>query len=124
GRIAQLASLRNSFNLPDVYDEDIINAASSAGIKPQSIRVDQLLLADKSDLDKIRTITDGLDLTDQKNWSPDMKAVNDAYKARFNAAQLSRAAVVTEGESKPAKKPAKSELRSQYKDLKDNQIVI
>lgn len=112
GRIAQLASLRNSFNLPDVYDEDIINAASSAGIKPQSIRVDQLLLADKSDLDKIRTITDGLDLTDKKNWSPDMKAVNEAFQARWNKAQVGRAGEVTNPEKKSKKET--TELKDSY----------
>lgn len=83
-QIEQIGQLRSSFNLADVYDEDIINAAAKTGIK--STRVDQLLQADRSDLDKIKTITDGLDLKSQSSWSPEMKEVNDTYKARWEEA--------------------------------------
>lgn len=93
-QIDQLAQMRNSFNLADVYDEDIINAAAKSGIK--STRVDQLLKADKSDLDKIKTITEGLDLTDRNNWSLEMTEVNELYKSKWQAANKE--------EPKPAKK--------------------
>jgi hypothetical protein len=83
-QLTELNRLKQSFNLPGMYDEDIIQSAQKNGIK--QVRQDQLLMANKSDIDKVKTITGGLDLSNQTQWSPEMKAVNDAYKKRYNEA--------------------------------------
>lgn len=61
-----------------------MNAAAKNGIT--SVRTDQLVKADKSDLDKINTITEGLNLSKQDKWSPEMREVNDLYKKRAQEA--------------------------------------
>jgi len=67
------------------------------------VRTDQLVKADKADLDKINTITEGLNLNDKKKWSPEMREVSDLYtqKAQEAAAMGYKVARKT-----PAKKTA------------------
>lgn len=81
GQLEELNALKKSFNVDGIYDEDIIHSAQKSGIK--QVRQDQLIRAEKSDMDKVKTITDGLDLSRQDHWSPEMKAVNEAYKKRW-----------------------------------------
>lgn len=83
-QLAELNRLKQSFNAPGMFDEDIIQAAQKNGIK--QVRNDQLLMANRSDLDKVKTITDGLDLSNQAQWSPEMKEVNELYKKRYQEA--------------------------------------
>lgn len=83
-QIDQLAKLRSSFGSSELSDGDIANLAAQAGIK--SIRNDQLLKADPADLDKVKTITGGLDLKKEDGWSDEMREVNDIYKKRWQEA--------------------------------------
>lgn len=79
-QIAQLNQTRSLMDIDGVSDEDIVNAASKAGLK--QIRRDQILKADKSDIDYIKSVS-GLDLGKESNWSPEMKEVNDLYKKKW-----------------------------------------
>lgn len=88
---SQLYELKNftsqlNADADDYTDDDILNAAARNGIT--AIRTDQLIRADKADLDKINTITEGLNLNDRSKWSPDMRGVSDLWtqKAQESAA--------------------------------------
>jgi hypothetical protein len=68
------------------YDErDLLFAANKAGIK--KIKEDWIIPADNSDLANIRNITGGLDLNDKKNWSNEMKMIDEAYAKKYQQAQ-------------------------------------
>lgn len=84
----------------DYTDDDILNAAARNGIT--AIRTDQLVRADKADLDKINTITEGLNLNDRSKWSPEMREVDDLWR------QKAQESAVTgyKGARKPAAKKA------------------
>jgi hypothetical protein len=83
-QLSELNRLKQVLNAPGMYDDDIIQAAQKNGIK--QVRKDQLLLADRSDLDKIKTITGGLDLKNKDQWNPEMKKLNEVYTRKWNEA--------------------------------------
>lgn len=105
---SQLYELQNftaglNADADDFTDDDILNAAARNGIT--AIRTDQLIRADKADLDKINTITEGLNLNDRNKWSPEMREVDDIWrqKAQEAAAQGYKGTSNTKRVSKPIK---------------------
>jgi hypothetical protein len=68
----------------DYTDDDILNAAARNGIT--AVRTDQLVKADKADLDKINTITEGLNLNKRDKWSPEMREVADLFNQKAKEA--------------------------------------
>lgn len=80
-QINNIQSLKGLANQDGVFDQDLINAAARTGIK--SVRSDLLLPANRADLDKIKTFTEGLDLGNESNWSKEMRELNDLYKKKW-----------------------------------------
>lgn len=97
--INNFTSMLNS-DEDDFTEDDILNAAAANGIS--AIQTDQLVMADKSDLDKINTITEGLNLNNRQKWSPEMREVADLYTQRAQEA----AAMGYKATRKPATKKA------------------
>jgi hypothetical protein len=87
-RLSKLDDLRNYFNNPNAYNEDIVYQAMSSGIK--QIRVDQLIQANPADLDRMNALT-GLELKNENKWSEEMKVVQDAYRKKYQEATGSAA---------------------------------
>jgi hypothetical protein len=112
-QIQAIDEVRAMMNLDGVSDEDIVNAASKSGIK--SIRTDQILKADKSDLDYIKTVTEGLDLTKQQYWSPEMKELSTLYKQKHASAMAGNT-------PKKTAKPKSNTVRVQSPDGKTGTI--
>lgn len=85
-RLDELKEFKQELNTEgdDYTQDDILNAAAKNGIT--SIRSDQLIKADKSDVDRVNGITEGLNLWNESKWSPEMKEVADAYKKRAQEA--------------------------------------
>jgi len=91
----KLASLQNmEYSLNEIkdmigagnYDErDLLFAANKAGIK--KVKEDWIIPADNSDIANIRNITGGLDLNDKKNWSNEMRLLDEAYAKKYQEAQ-------------------------------------
>jgi hypothetical protein len=68
------------------YDvEDLILASTKAGIR--KAQKEWIIPADNSDIGNIKNITGGFDLNDKSFWSPDMQAIEAAYKKRYAEAQ-------------------------------------
>lgn len=84
-QIDQLKQLQNVYNSNTLSDDDISNLAAQSGIK--SIRNDQLIQAEPNDLDKIKTITGGLDLKDKSKWNQDMRDVDALWTKKWTEAQ-------------------------------------
>lgn len=100
-QLASLEELRQNINDENFSEADILNMAANNQIT--SVRTDQLILAEKADLDKVNNITGGLNLTDQSKWSDDMKRFNQAYKEAYGRF----ANVVPKQEGSEPKTPAK-----------------
>jgi hypothetical protein len=89
------ASLQNmEYNLEELkemigsedYDvQDLILAGNKAGVR--KIQQSWIIPADNSDLANIKNVTGGFDLKDKSYWSPEMQAVDAAYKARYDQAK-------------------------------------
>lgn len=84
-QMGQLDALKNAYSTGSLADDDVNNMASQAGIK--SIRNNQLVKADNADLDKVKTITGGLDLKDKSKWSEEMREVDDVWNKKWQEAQ-------------------------------------
>jgi hypothetical protein len=101
----EMESFKSQLNgdADDFTDDDIMNAAARNGIT--AVRTDQLVKADKADLDKINTITEGLNLNNREKWSPEMREVADLYnqKAQEAAAMGYKETRNKKGVSKPIK---------------------
>ena len=80
-RIGILEDLKSSMNDSDVSDQEILTSAARNGITGN--RINQIVRADRADLDKINNITQGLNLNDQSKWSDDMKRFHDAYQQNY-----------------------------------------
>lgn len=85
-QLYELENFRSQLNgdADDFTDDDLLNAAARNGIT--AIRTDQLIRADKADLDKINTITEGLNLSKTDKWSPEMRDVASVWESRANEA--------------------------------------
>lgn len=91
----KLASLQNlEYSLQELkdmigsgeYDEqDLITAGNKAGVR--KIQNNMIIPADPSDLSTIKNVTGGFDLRDKSYWSPEMQAVETAYKKRVEEAK-------------------------------------
>lgn len=91
----KLATLQNmEYNLQELKDmvaggdydqQDLITAGNKAGVR--KIQNNYIIPADQSDLSTIKNVTGGFDLKDKSYWSPEMQAVDAAYKARYEKAK-------------------------------------
>lgn len=101
-RLMEMEEFRSQLNMDsdDFTDDDVMNAAARTGIN--QIRVDQLVKADRSDLDRINKITEGLNLNNRDKWSPAMRQVDDVYRQKYAEAA---AAGFKDGKTKAPSKP-------------------
>lgn len=91
----KLQSLQNlEYNLNDLkemigsgdYDpQDLLLAGNKAGVR--KIQQEWLIPADDSDMATIKNVTGGFNLKDKSFWSPEMQAVDDAYRKRAKEAK-------------------------------------
>lgn len=82
-----LDDLRDMIGDGDYDQRDLMFAANKAGVK--KVKDDWIIPADNSDVANIKNISGGFDLRDESFWSPEMKAVQQAYKERYAEAQAS-----------------------------------
>ncbi len=91
----KLATLQNmEYNLNELKDmigsgeydqQDLISAGNKAGVR--KIQNNYIIPADQSDLSTIKNVTGGFDLRDKSYWSPEMQAVETAWKEKYKKAQ-------------------------------------
>lgn len=80
-----LMELKDMIGSGDYDQQDLILAGNKAGIR--KIQQNMIIPADQSDLATIKNVTGGFDLRDRQYWSPDMQAVEVAYKKRYEEAK-------------------------------------
>jgi hypothetical protein len=95
GEKEKLATLQNvEYNLQELKDmvaggdydqQDLITAGNKAGVR--KIQNNYIIPADASDLSTIKNVTGGFDLRDKSYWSPEMQAVEAAWKNKYAEAQ-------------------------------------
>lgn len=97
----------------DYSENDMLYAANKAGIK--KIKQDWLIPANSSDIANVKNITGGFDLNNRSYWSNEMKAVEEAWRKKYQAAQSS-GFKSQESTSSPVTKTKKSavQLKSSY----------
>lgn len=114
-QIMRLEDLRMKMNLSkgEFSDEDMMSAFKQNGIPVNSIKRDVLMRASQSDLDLInRNVTQGLDLNDKSKWSPDMRAVDEAYQRRAQQAQAAGYKSSDDQQKRPAAKTKEAKQRT------------
>lgn len=94
GNLEEIAKLENmEFSLNELkemissgdYDQqDLILAGNKAGVR--KVQQNWIIPADDSDVATIKNVTGGFNLKDKSYWSPDMQAVDVAYKRRYEQA--------------------------------------
>lgn len=80
-----LNELKDMIGSGDYDEQDLIIAGNKAGVR--KIQNNLIVPADNSDLSTIKNVTGGFDLKDKSYWSPEMIAVEDAYKKRYEEAK-------------------------------------
>lgn len=95
------------------YDErDLLFAAAKSGIK--KIQDNWIVPADDSDLAAIKNVTGGFDLKNKEYYSPEMKAVQEAWQKKYQQAQQEGFA----GKKEPESEKTDTTIASDGKDLK------
>ncbi len=123
----KLATLQNmEYNLNELkemvasgdYDQqDLITAGNKAGVR--KIQNNFILPADQSDIATIKNVTGGFDLKDRSFWSPEMLAVDAAYKARYQEAKAQGFGA----EEKP-KQITPEEFNAKWSTLKSGDKIV
>lgn len=80
-----LQELKDMIGSGDYDEQDLIMAGNKAGVR--KIQNNLIIPADPSDLSTIKNVTGGFDLRDKSFWSPEMLAVETAYKKRADEAK-------------------------------------
>lgn len=80
-----LAEIKDMIGDGEYDQRELLLAANKAGIR--KTKEDWIIPADNSDIAAIKNTTGGFDLTDRSFWSEDMKAVETAYKQRYEEAK-------------------------------------
>lgn len=75
-----LQELKEMIGSGDYDPQDLLLAGNKAGVR--KIQNNMIIPADESDFAAIKNVTGGFDLRNQNYWSPEMKAVNEAYEKR------------------------------------------
>ena len=89
-QIEKLDNLKTKLGLDDVSDDDLMSSFRRSNVATNSIRYDEVLKPTDADLKKVKGITTasdgtgGLNLTNKKHWSDDMRKVDAAFRKRFN----------------------------------------
>jgi hypothetical protein len=82
-RMNMLEELKQGMSDTDYSDGEIISLASRNGIIGN--RINQLVRAERADIDKINNETGGLNLNDRKKWSQEMNDFYDAYTSVYKS---------------------------------------
>lgn len=125
-QIEKLEMLKNNLGMDEVSDDDLMSSFRRSNVATNSIRYDEVLKPTDADLKKVKGVTTasdgtgGLNLSNKKHWSDDMRKVDDAFRKRFNEVSVNWAKGVTGGsEPKPIKSDGTDlkswDTASQYK---------
>ena len=98
-----LNELKEMIGAGDYDPQDLLVAGNKAGVR--KIQQNWIIPADDSDLATIKNVSGGFDLKDRSYWNPDMIAVQEAYKRRYDEAQSQDF-----GRQKTEKAPAPAEI--------------
>lgn len=80
-----LNELKSMVGSGDYDPQDLLLAGNKAGVR--KVQQSWVIPASSSDVSAIKNITGGFNLSDKSYWSDDMRAVDDAYRAKATEAK-------------------------------------